>query len=448
MAYCKIILDEIFGRNNYLNTITMTTNDPSGFKATASTIFSTANYLLIYAKDKTLKPLKKVYIEKKYDIMYSKYLKDRNLHYEKWEWENIRDVTAKMLNFDSTKAAINSLKENFDDEVAKFAISHCEQVFQTAAISGGAALKRKSTIELSKQNPLKVFVHPNEDVEDFYILNGRQILFYKNRFINKNGEMIPAEIITDVWTDISWNGIAKEGDVVFKNGKKPELLIQRIFEMCTEKGDLVLDSFAGSGTTGAVAHKMGRRWIMIELGEHCHTHIIPRLKKVIDGEDKGGITESAAWKGGGGFRYYRLAPSLLEKDKYGNWIINKTYNPAMLAEAVCKLEGFTYAPSDTIYWMHGTSTENDYIYVTTQSLNNEQLALLSDEVGKSRTLLVMCTAFRVKAGGFFNLTIKKIPNTVLAKCEWGHDDYSLQVENLPMQEKPKKRQLDFFEEEE
>ena len=118
---------------------------------------------------------------------------------------------------------------------------------------------------------------------------------------------------------------------------------------------------------------MGRRWIMVELGEHCHTHIIPRLKKVIDGEDSGGITEPTNWKGGGGFRYYRLAPSLLEKDKWGNWVINKDYNAAMLAEALCKLEGFTYAPSDTIYWQHGHSTERDFIYVTTQTLTHEQL---------------------------------------------------------------------------
>ncbi len=148
---------------------------------------------------------------------------------------------------------------------------------------------------------------------------------------------------------------------------KPEKLLRRVLEVATTKGDWVLDSFAGSGTTGAVAHKMGRRWIMVELGEHCHTHIIPRLKKVIDGEDPGGITEAVGWKGGGGFRYYRLAPSLLEKDKWGNWVISKEYNAAMLAEALCKLEGFTYAPSDTVYWQHGHSTERDFIYVTTQT---------------------------------------------------------------------------------
>ena len=154
-----------------------------------------------------------------------------------------------------------------------------------------------------------------------------------------------------------------------------------LLHIATNPGDWVLDSFAGSGTTGAVAHKMGRRWIMVELGEHCHTHIIPRLKKVIDGADPGGITEAVGWKGGGGFRYYRLAPSLLEKDKWGNWVISKEFNAAMLAEAVCKLEGFTYAPSDTIYWQHGHSTERDFIYVTTQNLSPDQLAAVERRSG-------------------------------------------------------------------
>ena len=212
---------------------------------------------------------------------------------------------------------------------------------------------------------------------------------------------------------------------------KPERLMKRIMEIATNPRDWVLDSFGGSGTTGAVAHKMGRRWIMVELGEHCHTHIIPRLKKVIDGEDKGGITEAVSWKGGGGFRYYHLAPSLLEKDKWGNWVINKVYNPAMLAQAVCKLEGFTYSPSDAVYWLQGHSTEQDFIYVTTQNLSHDQLQALSDEVGEGRSLLVMCSAFRGKPDKYANLTIKKIPKTVLTRCEWGHDDYSLKIENLP-----------------
>ena len=219
------------------------------------------------------------------------------------------------------------------------------------------------------------------------------------------------------------------GDDAFST-PKPERLLQRILHIATNPGDFILDSFAGSGTTGAVAHKMGRRWILVELENTCHTHIIPRLKKVIDGDDQGGISTAVNWQGGGGFRYYRLAPSLLETDRWGNWVINQTYNAAMLAEALCKLEGFRYAPSDSVYWQHGHSTEQDFIYVTTASLTHEQLQELSDEVGAGRSLLVLCTAFRGR-GDYAHLTVKKIPRQVLSRCEWGHDDYSLKVENLP-----------------
>ncbi len=212
---------------------------------------------------------------------------------------------------------------------------------------------------------------------------------------------------------------------------KPEQLVRQVLQIATNPGDIVLDSFAGSGTTGAVAHKMGRRWIMIELGDHAHTHIIPRLRKVIDGKDTGGITQSVNWNGGGGFRYFRLAPSLLEKDRYGNWVVSRDYNSAMLTEAVCKHEGFLYAPSDTVYWQQGHSTERDFIYVTTQTLSRQQLAQLSEEVGPDRSLLVCCAAYRGAAEEFLNLTIKKIPHAVLHRCEWGRDDYSLSVAQLP-----------------
>ena len=218
---------------------------------------------------------------------------------------------------------------------------------------------------------------------------------------------------------------------------KPEKLLKRVVELATDPGDLILDSFAGSGTTGAVAHKMGRRWIMVELGEHCHTHVIPRLKKVIDGEDKGGITDSVSWQGGGGFRYYKLAPSLIVNDRWGNPVINPEYNAAQLAEALAKLEGFSYAPSETQWWQHGHSSERDFIYVTTQNLSAEQLQALSDEVGSDQSLLVCCAAFHgitaaQAAARWPNLTLKKIPKMVLARCEWGHDDYSLNVANLPL----------------
>jgi adenine-specific DNA-methyltransferase len=282
----------------------------------------------------------------------------------------------------------------------------------------------------------------NELIEDNRIYFGatggnvpRQKKFLKD---SEDGGLTPETI----WyaDDVSTNDLAKRhsNDLFDGNGfdsPKPEELIQRIIHIATNPGDLVLDSFAGSGTTGAVAQKSGRRWIMVELGDHCTTHVVPRLQKVIDGRDLGGITKTVSWNGGGGFRYFELAPSLLETDRWGREVISSKYDPSMLAQAICKLEGFTYEPSDSVYWQQGHSSESDYLYVTTQTLGPEELAALSEEVGDGRSLLILCAAFRGNADLWPNLTLRKIPNHIRSKCEWGHDDYSLNVANLPMAEK-------------
>lgn len=263
-------------------------------------------------------------------------------------------------------------------------------------------------------------------------------MFYSDKLKLVDGKYVAGEPLTSIWDDILSNNLHQEGNVEFPKGKKPEALIKRCFDLATKSGDLVLDSFSGSGTTGAVAHKMGRRWIMVEIGDHADTHIVPRLQKVIDGSDQGGISKAVDWQGGGGFRYYTLAPSLLEKDRWGNWVIAREYNAAMLAEAMCKHLGFTYAPSqdEAEYWRHGQSSETDFLYVTTQSLTHEALRLLAEEVGPHRTLMVCAKAFSGNLDSFANLTCRKIPSTILTKCEWGRDDYSLNVAALPEPEGP------------
>ena len=257
------------------------------------------------------------------------------------------------------------------------------------------------------------------------------------KFLTEVGELVPRTL----WKkdDVGSNRTSKNEmralfpeDATFDT-PKPERLIERVLRIATRPGDIVLDSFAGSGTTGAVAHKMGRRWVMVELGDHCETLIVPRMRKVIDGDDAGGITNAVEWAGGGGYRYFKLAPSLMEKDQFDNWVISKSYNAAMLAEAMCKHFSFSYAPSEEHYWMQGHSSETDFLYVTTNSLTHEQLAAISDEVGSERTLLICCKAFQGgNADAFGNLTIRKIPGAILDRCEWGKDDYSLKVEALPM----------------
>ena len=170
---------------------------------------------------------------------------------------------------------------------------------------------------------------------------------------------------------------------------------------------------------------------MVELGSHCDELIVPRMTRVVRGDDDSQVAKQVNWTGGGGYRYFKLAPSLLKKDKHDNWVISEEFNPEMLAEACCKLEGFEYAPSDSVYWIHGRSTEQDFIYVTTQHMTAGQLTKLNEEVGADRTLLVLCKSFRGKPERWSQLTVKKIPKAVLTKCEWGHDDYSLKIENLP-----------------
>lgn len=215
---------------------------------------------------------------------------------------------------------------------------------------------------------------------------------------------------------------------------KPERLISKILKVSTKENDLVLDSFLGSGTTAAVAHKMGRRWIGVELGEHAKTHCFPRLKAVVDGE-QGGISKAVNWQGGGGFKFYTLAPSLLKQDKYGNWIISQNYNANMLAAAMAKQEGFKYQPHESTYWKQGQSSEQDFIFTTTQFLTVEALDNIKDEMQPGETLLICCKSFQKECKGKYSgITIKKIPQMLLGRCEFGKEDYSLNIIDLPVEE--------------
>ncbi|KKQ35689.1 MAG: hypothetical protein US53_C0073G0006 [Candidatus Woesebacteria bacterium GW2011_GWA1_37_7] len=325
------------------------------------------------------------------------------------------DVVAKSLGFGSSKDAKKELtNELFEGKVAEFAIENARNVFRLAVIQGGARAKRLETIRKSKEVKNKVFVHPNEDLNNFYILNGDQILFYENRLVEIDGVKLPGQLITDVWTDISWNGIANEGEINFPNAKKPEALIKRVLEMTTQDGDLVLDSFAGSGTTGAVAQKMRRKWIMIEMGEHAETHIIPRMKSVVSGKDQTGTSKSVSWKGGGGFKYFELGDSLfVADDDLRLTVLNpKVYNGALI-KAVLKVEGFKLLHPDN--GLHGISGRT-IAHVTEQYLNQEYVEVLLREVGDAADyLIVYAKTISSKIKLSENVEIRKIPDVLLRK---------------------------------
>ncbi|HIS70671.1 MAG TPA: site-specific DNA-methyltransferase [Candidatus Enterousia intestinigallinarum] len=224
----------------------------------------------------------------------------------------------------------------------------------------------------------------------------------------------------------AFNNAGYEGGNEFRGGKKPEEFIRFLLNLVTSPGDLVLDSFLGSGTTAAVAHKMGRRWIGIELGDHAYTHCQTRLQKVVDGTDTGGISKAVNWTGGGGFKFYELAPSLLVKDEMGNLVIAKEYNADMLAEAMCKLMGYKYAPDKNTFWKQGKGTENNYIFTTTMVMTAPYLEEIARTLGND-SLMICCSAFIGDASVFPNITIKRIPKVVLDKCEWNKPGYPLPV---------------------
>jgi adenine-specific DNA-methyltransferase len=409
--YLKVLCDEVFGRANFVATMIW---EKRKSRENRRAFSFNHDYLLVYANDKAAFEAIRNPMELSEDVL-SRYKNPDND--PRGPWQSISALAqaghATASQFYTLKTPSGKLLDPPKGNCWRYTQKRMEEAIRDARIWFGK----------DGDNVPRIKRYLNENPDDG--LTPETIWSADEAGTNDEAKKALIGLLPD----------AK----VFDN-PKPEQLLQRVVHIATNPGDWVLDSFGGSGTTAALAHKMGRRWIMVELGEHCHTHIIPRLKKVIDGADPGGITEAVGWKGGGGFRYYRLAPSLLEKDKWGQWVISKEFNAAMLAEAVCKLEGFTYAPSDTVYWQHGHSTERDFIYVTTQTLAREQLTALSEEVGEQRTLLVMCSAFRCKTDAFTNLTVKKIPNAMLHRCEWGHDDYSLQVENLPKAPPPKGQQ--------
>jgi len=265
-------------------------------------------------------------------------------------------------------------------------------------------------------------------------INGNNVPSIK-RFLSEVKDGIVSQTL---WTyhDVGHNQDAKKEikafdfDSVFTT-PKPERLIERIFTLGSNPGDLVLDSFLGSGTTSAVAHKMGRRWIGIELGDHCYTHCIPRMEKVILGE-QGGISKAVNWRGGGGFQFYELAPTLIERDRFEVEVISGKYDGTMLAMAVAKLQGFVFQQREDRPYIHGVNNlNNGYIYVTTAFVTETLLNEISRHFSREESLLICANAFELGLKSTHpNIKIKKIPECILRKCEYGADNYNLNIIDL------------------
>lgn len=402
--YLKVLCDEVFGRANFIDEVVWQRSyAPINLKKTLS---RSHDYILVYAKCKTSHfELNKIPRKEKQREMYKNYDNDPR---GDWKSDNL-----------SVGPAIE------------------KNIYPITTPSGRVCYPPEGySWRLSKER----FEEYCADNRIWFGEKGSNVPSIK-RFLS---EVKQGVVATTLWTyeDVGHTQDAKkEIKVLFPNDKnpfdtpKPERLIERILTLGSNPGDLVLDSFLGSGTTAAVAHKMGRKYIGIELGEHCHTHCIPRLQKVIDGTDQGGISKAVNWQGGGGFKYYYLAPSLLNKDKYGQYVISKEYNADMLAAAVAKNEGFKYAPSQEQFWKQGQSSEADFIYTTTNHVGAELLSAIAQDMKPGESLLICCKSFDSGLSSrFANITVKKIPAALLGRCEFGKDNYNLNIINPPVLE--------------
>lgn len=424
--YLKVLLDEIFGRNNYLTTFYVRVRYPDKTLKQDMNFHKEIEQVHIYRKNYGAKPNLKLV-----ETNFEKYI----YYFEELgEGREIQLGGKRVTLFQKNEYKIHK-REGGEDGT--------KEIWASGTIldgnSSGRFFRDYLTGRYSEDGLgvlYKVYGIGDDKFDFRYFTGPKREGATKGKYYQGvptqqlENENESREVPINNYYDLaaSFGNCRGEGGVDFRSGKKPEKLLQIILSHFSNEGDVVLDSFQGSGSTAASAHKMKRRWIGIELGEHANTHCVPRLKSVIDGSDSTGISGDENWQGGGGFKFYNLAPSLLRKDKYDNWVIDEKYNANMLAAAMCKHEGFRFSPHAETYWKQGKSTETDYIFVTTAFVTVEQLDKIYEEMSSEESLLICAKSFAPECEDRHpNITIKKIPQMILGKCEYGQDNYDLNI---------------------
>ena len=387
MAYLKVLMDEIFGRNNFINDIIW--KRKGGSVNPKNRLNNNTDYILWYAKSEeaTITPV------------YS-------------------------LDDDETQEYIRKRFKYIDEKGRRYRLSPIISPTYSPTLvyeyKGYQPPKNGWSLSLSKMQQF-------EKEGRLYMPENKSQRIQRKQFLDE----YKGRPIGNLWTDINVINPMSTERLEFV-GQKPEILIERVLNLTTVPGDLVLDSFLGSGTTAAVAHKMGRKYIGIEMGDHAYTHCKKRLDMVISGEDNGGISKSVNWQGGGGYRFYELAPSLINIDDFGEAIINPEYDADMLSAAIALHEGFTYQPDEKLFWKQSIGNENSYLFVTTRHLNSTFLDSIKDTMEENEYLIIACKSY--DAGlekAYKNITIKKIPQMLLERCEFDKSDYNLNIVHPP-----------------
>ena len=441
-AYLKVLCDEVFGRGNFVNMISVNMKNIAGASGGGEDkrLKKNCEYILIYAKDYTLLPLfNGPYVYTEMSELIQQYLDEG----KSWKYTSVLvNPGAKEYIGSTVDGAGNEIKVYRRTGVETMSINqiakkegltikeayrkHGINVFRT---TNAQTSIRTRIIEYRKQNDihdpyLSIEYIPrtgkNKGVvyEQFYKDDGCNLFVWlRDTSEVIDGELFKKDLQGTYWDMNAWmKNLTKEGSVEFGNGKKPEQLVRQIIEMTTSEGEWVLDSFLGSGTTAAVATKLKRNWIGVELGEQAYSHCKPRLDRVIDGNDTGGISKIVGWQGGGGYHFYELAPSLLVKnDKLPIYQINPSYTFEMMCEAICKIEGFRYKSQDVF---HGYSSEKRFIHITTEFINAGYIKSLSARLAEGQSLVVYGTKIQSDMILPDNIEVKRIPKDLLEKCNF------------------------------
>lgn len=460
-AYLRVLLDEVFGRDNFINTVSVNMKNVAGASGGGEDkkLKKNIEYIHVYTKNY----LSFSSFQSAYDYtLVADLVQSYRDEDKSWKYTSV-------LFFEGEKEYIGSTVDGEGNEIKVFRrnnpeIKSVNQIIREEGLSEGEVYKkyakkifqtampqssiRPRVMEKVTELGIKGDLFSIEYVPRSGKNKGKMYeQFYKGEAFRlfawlsdvsevRDGELYKKELQGTYWDFVGeTKNLTKEGSVAFPNGKKPEALIHRIIQMTTEPGDIVLDSFLGSGTTVAVAHKMGRKYIGVEFGEQVDTHVTPRLKSVIDGSDQNGVSKLLKWNGGGGFKFFKLAPSFVVIDEFGNPVIDSYYNDTKLIRAMCKLTNYTFAPNPSDYWKHGKGQGNNSIYVTTQMLSVAMVQQIVSHLGANETLLVCPKKFEPGCEKVdVRITIKKIPQSILKACQFGKKEYLLPIKERAMEE--------------
>ena len=414
--YLRVLCDETFSRGNFCGSFVWEKKKKPSF---LSNMGSITEFVLSYSKNKTLSP----------DFLFGETTKN------------------KKYPFNNAGNGVRVLE--FPPGSVKFLME--DQIIQSKDMSGGNIITRlldKVTVQNSKNTNsfrLEGEWRYSQDTLNEIVKNNELITISQDPFrpnhVKVGGKPKKMKNLLSIahYDMATYEDATNESKILFGDSPfdypKPEKLISTLLSAVTDDGDLILDSFLGSGTTTAVAHKMNRQYIGIEMGEHVYSHVHKRMKKVVDGTDGLKLSEALGWKGGGGFKFYELAPSFVTIDEFGNPVIDSHYNDIKLIRAMCKLMNYTFLPSPSDYWKHGKGQGDNSIYITTQMLSVAMVQQIVSHLRTNETLLICPKKYEPGCEKVDNrITIKKIPQSILKACQFGKKEYLLPIKERAIEE--------------